>query len=69
MKLKADEIERLFKCTECEINVIEQTIKAGNDAYKFELDPLKKEFILQGGFLKFMDSKVPKVKEWEKQNS
>ncbi len=66
VKLKADEIEKLFKCTECEINVLEETVKANNDIFNFALDPLKKEFILQGGFLKFMDSKVAKVKEWEK---
>jgi len=67
VKLKAEEVDQLFKSNECEINVLEQIVKANGETFKFDLDPLKKEFIVQGGFLKFMDSKVPKVKEWEKQ--
>ena len=66
VKLNPDEIDKLFKCTECEINVFEQTVKAGSGIFNFKLDPLKKEFILKGGFLKFMASKVDKVTKWEK---
>lgn len=68
VKLKAEEIETLFKQNECEIDVINQIVKLSNsETFKFDLDPLKKEFILKGGFLKFMESKVSKVKSWEKQ--
>ncbi len=67
IKLKAEEIEKLFKESECEIDTINQTVKLSNgEIYKFELDPLKKEFILRGGFLKYMESKIEKVKSWEK---
>ena len=66
VKLKPEEVEKLFKETECEIDVINQTVTTKNGNYKFELDPLKKEFILKGGFLKYMESKVEKVREWEK---
>lgn len=69
VKLKAEEIDKLFKCNECEINVLEQIVKIDGGIFKFDLDPLKKEFLLQGGFLKFMESKVDKVKEWEKTKS
>ena len=69
VKLKAEEVEKLFKETECNIDVVNQTLKTKNETYKFDLDPLKKEFILKGGFLKFMGSKVSKVKDWEKSNS
>ena len=69
VKLKSEEIEKLFKQSECEIDVIDQTVKlSSGETYKFELDPLKKEFILKGGFLKFMEGKVSKVKTWEKQH-
>ena len=67
VKLKQEEVEILFKENECEIDVINQTVKTKNEkTFKFDLDPLKKEFILKGGFLRFMESKVSKVKEWEK---
>ena len=70
VKLKAEEIEKLFKESECEIDVINQIVKTSNgQTYKFDLDPLKKEFLLKGGFLKFMEGKVNKVKSWEKQHS
>ena len=66
VKLKPEEVDILFKEAECEIDVISQIVKTRNNTYKFELDPLKKEFILKGGFLKFMEGKVAKVKAWEK---
>ena len=66
VKLQASEIEELFKETECEIDAANQIVKTSSGkTYKFELDPLKKEFILKGGFLKFMETKITKVKEWE----
>ena len=69
VKLKTEEIEKLFKQNECEIDVINQVVKLSNsETFKFELDPLKKEFILKGGFLKFMEGKIDKVKDWEKQH-
>lgn len=69
VKLKADEVEKLFKETECEIDVVNQTVKTINGKqFKFDLDPLKKEFILKGGFLKYMASKIDTVKKWEKQH-
>ena len=68
IKLKEVEIEKLFKEKECEIDVINQTVKlTSGEVFKFELDPLKKEFILKGGFLKYMETKVSQVREWEKQ--
>ena len=65
VKLNPDEIEALFKKTECEIDVLNQTV----NGFKFNLDPLKKEFLLRGGFLKFMESKISKIKTWEKESS
>lgn len=68
VKLKPEEIEILFKMPECTIDIINQTVETlHQDTFTFDLDPLKKEFILRGGFLRFMESKVEKVKAWEKQ--
>ena len=70
IKLKAEEIEKLFKESECKIDVINQTIETPQwGVFTFDLDPLKKEFILKGGFLRFMEGKIGKVKDWEKQHS
>lgn len=53
---------------ELEIDVINQkiTYESGGSArtIDFQLDPLKKEFILHGGFMNFLDKKVPEIKEW-----
>jgi len=69
VKLKQEEVDILFKENECEIDVVNQIVKTPQwGVFTFDLDPLKKEFILRGGFLKFMESKVSKVKQWEKQH-
>ena len=68
VKLNPDEIESLFKETECEIDVMNQIVKTSAKQFKFNLDPLKKEFLLRGGFLKFLESKVSLVKTWEKEH-
>lgn len=47
-----------------EIDVNSQTLSVAGKTYKFELDELKKEFILKGGFMKFLDSKVSTIKQW-----
>lgn len=66
IKLKPEDVEKLFSEEECEIDVINQIVKiTSGETFKFDLDPLKKEFILKGGFLKFMQSKIPKIKDWE----
>ncbi len=65
VKLTKAEIDELAKVSgDIEIDVEAQTLTAAGKTYKFELDPLKKEFILKGGFMKFLDSKVPKIKAW-----
>ncbi|MDD9898492.1 MAG: 3-isopropylmalate dehydratase small subunit [Candidatus Melainabacteria bacterium] len=69
VKLSQTEIEEIAQADEVEIDVEAQVLKAGGKEYKFELDELKKEFILKGGFMKFLDSKVPQIKEWASANS
>ena len=65
VKLSQREIDEISKVNgEILIDVIAQTLTAAGKLYKFELDPLKKEFILKGGFMKFLDAKVPQIKMW-----
>lgn len=71
VKLKPEEVDVLFKENECTIDVVKQTVEmtiygvSKSIKFTFDLDPLKKEFILKGGFLKYMAGKVSKVKDWE----
>ena len=52
---------------EIEIDVNSQTVSFKGKNYDFGLDPLKKEFILKGGFMNFLDAKVPEIKKWAKE--
>lgn len=56
----------LAKAETMEIDVVNETLRAdGGEALSFSLDPLRKQFILQGGFLKYVASKIPEVRAWE----
>lgn len=65
IKLSEAEVKEIAAAGEVTIDVDNQTLKTGGKEYKFELDELKKEFILKGGFMKFLETKVPTIKEWE----
>ena len=70
--LSTAEIDRLFaaardqKTLEAAVDVEAEELKVGNETFRFKLDPLKKQFILRGGFLKYMEALIPKIREWEK---
>jgi len=70
VKLSAEEVQELAQATkagkEIEIDVINQTLVCDSKKYNFPLDELKKEFLLKGGFMKFLETKVPLIKEWAK---
>ena len=62
--------EKAFKeclnAAELEIDVDAQIIrKDGRELARFELDPLRKDFIIRGGFLEYMATKVDQVREWK----
>jgi 3-isopropylmalate/(R)-2-methylmalate dehydratase small subunit len=61
-----DAINAVFASTTARIDVAGETI-ALDDGTKiaFTLDPLRKEFILGGGFLAYMQKQIPIVREWE----
>lgn len=48
-----------------EIDVEREIIRAnGREIARFSLDPLKKEFLLRGGFMEYLASKVETVRDW-----
>ena len=70
VRLTETEIKEIADAdTDIEIDVIGQTLSCNGKEYKFELDELKKEFILKGGFMKFLESKVSNVQQWASANS
>ena len=70
VKLTEEQVKEIAQAnTDIEIDVINQKLNCNGKEYSFVLDELKKEFILKGGFMKFLETKVPKVKEWATANS
>ncbi len=48
------------------IDVDGETLRAdGGEPIRFALDPLRKQFVLGGGVLKFLAAKIPTVRAWE----
>jgi len=65
VKLTEAEINEIANANaDIAVDVVAQTLSCAGKTYKFELDALKKEFILKGGFMKFLEAKVPDVKKW-----
>ena len=57
--------EECLNAAELEIDVEEQVVrKNGRELARFALDPLRKEFLLRGGFLDYLATKVTRVQEW-----
>ena len=55
-----------FSAKTLEIDVINETVrKDGHEIARFELDPLRKDFILHGGFLEYLATKVDRVRDWK----
>jgi 3-isopropylmalate/(R)-2-methylmalate dehydratase small subunit len=49
-----------------EIDVDNEVVKKdGKEIARFTLDPLRKDFILHGGFLEYLTTKVDRVREWK----
>jgi 3-isopropylmalate dehydratase small subunit len=59
-------IERFAAAKTITIDVENETVQADDDApIRFELDPARKPFVLHGGFLKFLNGKIPQIRAWE----
>ena len=59
-------IDAIFAAPSARIDVAGQTIAlADGTTIPFTLDPLRKEFLLGGGFLSYMASQVESIRKWE----
>jgi 3-isopropylmalate/(R)-2-methylmalate dehydratase small subunit len=58
--------EQLATAKSIEIDVVNETLRAdGGSPIAFSLDPLRKQFILGGGFLGYLAAKIPQIRAWE----
>jgi 3-isopropylmalate/(R)-2-methylmalate dehydratase small subunit len=58
-------VDTLAKAQQIEIDVAGETLRpAGGAPIAFALDPLRKAFILGGGYLPFLASKIDAVRAW-----
>ncbi len=58
--------EALLSARHVTIDVAAQTLRADDgEPIAFTLDPLRKQFVLGGGFLQFLNAKIPAIRAWE----
>ncbi len=61
----AEHIDALLGARHVAIDIVAERIVAdGTLRVPFELDPLRKRFLLEGGFLAFLNGKVGNVRSW-----
>jgi 3-isopropylmalate/(R)-2-methylmalate dehydratase small subunit len=66
IQIAAERLPEFTAATRATIDVASENISLDGAApFKFELDPLRKQFILGGGFYAYMASKIPQVRAWE----
>jgi 3-isopropylmalate/(R)-2-methylmalate dehydratase small subunit len=64
--LPQDAVDALMSARTIAIDVAGETLRADDgEPVAFALDPLRKQFVLGGGFLKYLDAKIPTVRAWE----
>jgi len=61
-----DVAEGLMSAQHVVIDVAAETLRAdGGEPVAFSLDPLRKQFVLGGGFLAYLNAKIPSIRAWE----
>jgi 3-isopropylmalate/(R)-2-methylmalate dehydratase small subunit len=64
--LPQETVDELMGARTIAIDVAGETLRAdGGEPIPFALDPLRKQFVLGGGFLKYLNAKIPAVRAWE----
>ena len=59
-------VDRLASADRIAIDLAAETLRAnGGEPIAFALDPLRKQFVLGGGFLPYLAAKIPAVRAWE----
>ena len=65
IEVAADEIDALLQSKTLRIDLVAQTLtREDGGVVRFTLDPLRKEFLLSGGYMAFLASKVDSVRGW-----
>ena len=68
--LTAEQVEKCMHAITITIDVDKQRVTLDNgETFTFELDALRKQFILGGGFLEYMNARVAQVRAWEAKRS
>jgi 3-isopropylmalate/(R)-2-methylmalate dehydratase small subunit len=63
--VEESQVEDLLRAERLEIDLAEEIIRLGEGMeLKFSLDPLRKQFLLEGGYMEFMAKRVEKVRTW-----
>jgi 3-isopropylmalate/(R)-2-methylmalate dehydratase small subunit len=64
--LPQETVDELMGARTISIDVDNETLSAdGGEPIRFALDPLRKQFVLGGGVLKYLAAKIPAVRAWE----
>lgn len=64
-----DAIDTLLGAKRIAIDLEGESLRAdGGEPLRFFLDPLRKRFLLEGGYLEFLTSRVDNVRAWVKRN-
>jgi 3-isopropylmalate/(R)-2-methylmalate dehydratase small subunit len=59
-------VDMLMGARRITIDLDAETLRADDgEPIRFALDPLRKQFVLGGGFLNFLQAKIPAVRAWE----
>jgi 3-isopropylmalate/(R)-2-methylmalate dehydratase small subunit len=65
IEVAPEEIDALLRSKTLRIDLVEQTLTRDDGGIiSFSLDPLRKEFLLSGGYMAFLASKVDSVRSW-----
>jgi 3-isopropylmalate/(R)-2-methylmalate dehydratase small subunit len=59
-------VDMLMSARRITIDVEAEQLRADDgEPIRFALDPLRKQFVIGGGFLKYLAAKIPEVRAWE----
>ncbi len=66
----AGDASRLARARRIAIDLVSETLRADGAApIEFHLDPLRKQFVIGGGFLAYLEAKIPAVRRWEERST
>jgi 3-isopropylmalate/(R)-2-methylmalate dehydratase small subunit len=70
IELDGEALEAAMRSEQIDIDLEREQIKTSDGkTFSFKLDPLRKRFILEGGFMEWMATKIETVRKWEASRS